>query len=378
MKLKNLAAAAALALAPAAATQATAQTCPGGKGIVVPDLGWNDVSCNHCEIAYTPAYRRYRFGTEPRLGGIHGPAAGRLREGDVLVALDGQPITTSEAGDRLASVRRGERVRVTVRRGGQLQTVDVVAAERCIRPPVPPMPPRPPQAPGVPAAPAAPGAPHAPTPPSPPGVQAPRPPRPPRAPGAPLAPTAPLPPMAPMAPLPPLPPSPPDILPEGWFGFGISCDRCGIRKHEDDVRMFFGEPPTVESVEPGSPAARAGIHRGDRLTHVDGLALTTQAGAQRFQAIRPGQAVTWTYRRGSGSYTARASAARRPDFQQGAPRAPRATAAAAQQLRFSGAVAGSDVEVRGAPVTIVRDERTGELVIRSHDLTVRVRPTGRQ
>jgi membrane-associated protease RseP (regulator of RpoE activity) len=181
-----------------------------------------------------------------------------------------------------------------------------------------------------------------------------------------------------MAPLPPLPPSPPDILPEGWFGFGISCDECGIRRHNDDVRMFFGEAPVVESVEPGSPAARVGIRRGDRLTHVDGLALTTPAGAQRFQAIRPGQTVTWTYRRGSGTYTTRATAGRRPDFQGGAPRAPGVTAAAAQQLRFSGAVAGSDVEVRGAPVTIIRDERTGELVIRSHDLTVRVRPTGRQ
>jgi hypothetical protein len=365
MKLKNLAAAAALALAPAAATSATGQgACPDGKGIVVPDLGWSDVSCSHCEIEYRPAYRRYRFGTEPRLGGIHGPGAGRLREGDVLVALDGRPITTSEGGDRLASVRRGERVRVTVRRGGQLQTVEVVAAERCIHPPVPPLPPRPPRAPGAPMAPGAPGVPQPPTPPTPPSVRAPR------------APGAPLPPMAPMAPLPPLPPSPPDILPEGWFGFGISCDRCGIRKHDDDVRMFFGEAPTVESVEPGSPAARAGIRRGDRLTHVDGLALTTPAGAQRFQAILPGQAVTWTYRRGSGTYTARALAARRPDFQAGAPRPPAATAAAAQQLRFSGAVAGSDVEVRGAPVTIIRDERTGELVIRSHDLTVRVRPAG--
>jgi hypothetical protein len=35
------------------------------------------------------------------------------------------------------------------------------------------------------------------------------------------------------------------------------------------------------------------------------------------------------------------------------------------------------VEVRGAPVTIFRDERTGETVIRSHDLTVRLRPDQR-
>jgi membrane-associated protease RseP (regulator of RpoE activity) len=179
----------------------------------------------------------------------------------------------------------------------------------------------------------------------------------------------------PTPPLPPLPPPPPDFLPEGWFGFGISCDECGVRRHNDDASMYFGEPPVVENVEAGSPAYRAGLRRGDRLTHVDGLALTTTRGAQRFADIRPGQAVTWTYRRGSGSYTARTTAVRRPD----APPPPRAGAAprapgAAQQVRYSGAVGSTDVEVRGAPVTITRDERTGETVIRSHDLTVRLRP----
>jgi membrane-associated protease RseP (regulator of RpoE activity) len=174
--------------------------------------------------------------------------------------------------------------------------------------------------------------------------------------------------------MPPLPPSPPEILPEGWFGFSIRCVECGIRRRKDDVQMFFRESPVVESVEPGSPAARAGIRRGDLLVAVDGTALTTAAGAQRFQAIRPGQTVAWTYRRGSGTHTVWAAAQRRPDRPSTAPRAPGAARAAAQQLRFSGAVGRADVEVRGAPVTIIRDERTGELVIRSHDLTVRVRP----
>ena len=97
--------------------------------------------------------------------------------------------------------------------------------------------------------------------------------------------------------------------------------------------------------------------------------------------IRPGQSVTWTYRRGSGTHSVRATAARRPDLPPAppSPRTPRApqaprTPAAAQQVRFSGAVGNTDVEVRGAPVTITRDERTGETVIRSHDLTVRIRP----
>jgi hypothetical protein len=81
--------------------------------------------------------------------------------------------------------------------------------------------------------------------------------------------------------------------------------------------------------------------------------------------------VTWRYQRGSRSADARITAARRPDARTTtAPRAP----GAAQRLRFSGAVGDTEVEVRGAPVTVSRDERTGELVIRSSDLTVRVKP----
>src|SRR5215218_9074607 len=149
MKLaRNLAAVAALALAPAAATTADAQgACGGGKGITVPDLGWADIDCSHCQIEYSTRARRYRFGTEPRISGIRGPGAGRLREGDVLVAVDGRLITTDQAGDRLANVRRGERVRISVRRGGRVESYDITAGERCLRPPVPPTPPNAPRPP---------------------------------------------------------------------------------------------------------------------------------------------------------------------------------------------------------------------------------------
>jgi hypothetical protein len=351
---QKLAMVAALLALPGAAP---GQAC-GREGVTVPDLGFGDVSCEHCTINVSPRGVNYRFGTEPRLYEIRGPGEGRLREGDVLVAIDGRLITTEEGGDRMEAVRPGEQVRLTVRRSGRTQDVSLVARTRCLETPRAPRPPRPPRPAPAPLPPLPPQSPRAPQPPAPPHV--------PRAPQAP---------QPPQPPLPPLPPPPPDILPEGWFGFGISCDECGVHRNNGDVRMYFGEVPVVESVEAGSPAARAGIRRGDRLTHVDGLALTTQAGARRFATIRPGQAVTWTYRRGSGTYSTRAVATRRPDV----PTTPRAAVppiapSAAQQVRYSGAVGNADVEVRGAPVTITRDERTGETVIRSHDLTVRVRP----
>ncbi|MFL5541957.1 MAG: PDZ domain-containing protein [Longimicrobiaceae bacterium] len=350
---------------------APGQACGRNGGVMVPDLGFGTISCEHCSINISPRRVTYYFATEPRLGDIDGPGKGLLREGDALVAVDGRLITTEQAAERLSTMRRGERVRLTVRRGGRTQDATIVVGQRCMEAPVAPAPPRPPRAPAPPRPPAA--APLPPLPPQP--AQVPGVPQPPRAPQAPRTPQAPQPPQPPRAPLPPLPPSPPEILPAGWFGFGISCEECGVRSRDGDAWMFFSEAPVVENVEPGSPAQRAGLRRGDRLTHVDGLSLTTRQGAQRFAAIRPGQTVTWTYRRGSAAYTARTIAARRPD----APPTPRAAAPpgtprAAQQVRYSGAVGNTDVEVRGAPVTITRDERTGETVIRSHDLTVRLRP----
>jgi C-terminal processing protease CtpA/Prc len=127
----------------------------------------------------------------------------------------------------------------------------------------------------------------------------------------------------------------------------------------------------VENVEPGTPAARAGMRRGDRLTHIDGLALTSREAWQRFGAIQPGQRVRWTYTRDGRQQTSELLAVRRPDARAAARASSRA---AAQRLRYSGAVGGADVEVRGAPVTVTRDPRTGETVIRSSDLTVRIRP----
>jgi hypothetical protein len=348
-------------------------TCERGRGVIVPDLGFDDVSCTQCTIEYSPGHNHYRFWSEPRLGGIHGSGQGRLREGDRLVAVDGRLITTPQAGERLANIRRGERVRLTVRRGNGTQEVEVVAGQRCLRAPDAPLPPEAPMAPMPPMAPATP---RPPAPPRPPAAPAPpAAPRTPRAPGGLMAPMPPMPPLPPTPPTPPVPPTPPEILPEGWFGFGISCDHCGIRGRGREAANYFGESPEVESVEPGSPAALAGIRRGDLLTHVDGVALTSAAGARRFAAIRPGQNVAWTYRRGSRAFSARATAVRRPDLPPARPgSAPTPPAAVSRQLRYSGAVGSSNVEVRGAPVTITRDERTGETVIRSHDLIVRIRP----
>jgi len=65
---RNLAAVAVLALVPAATSAAQGGACGRDDGILVPDLGWSDIDCNHCQIEFSPRARRFRFGTEPRLG----------------------------------------------------------------------------------------------------------------------------------------------------------------------------------------------------------------------------------------------------------------------------------------------------------------------
>jgi hypothetical protein len=161
-------------------------------------------------------------------------------------------------------------------------------------------------------------------------------------------------------------------MPDGWFGFGIQCNNCGIHGGQGRQAVFqFREQPSVVNVEPGTPAARAGMRRGDRLTHVDGVSITTQPGWTRFGAIQPGQQVRWTFTRDGRPLSATMTALRRPD----AGRAPSPPAGpTTQRLRYSGSAGGVQVEVRGAPVNVTTDPRTGEMIIRSADLTIRIRP----
>jgi hypothetical protein len=370
--------AAMISAAPAAAQQ-VGQRCDEGRGRQVADLGFNDMNGPISISQRNEERPRFEFEGEPVIGGIRGPGAGRLRDGDVLVAVDGQLITTAEGGRRYSAIDPGDRVRLSVRRGGRVQDVTVVAGIRCQRRPTPPTPPRPPARPprppqaARPAVPPRPGVQRPPAPPAPPTA------RPPAAPGRPAVPPRPpvpsRPPTAPIPPVPPAPPAPPEIMPDGWFGFGIQCDNCGVHSQTGRPTEFrFREQPTVVNVEPGTPAARAGMRRGDRLTHVDGVSITTPAGWRRFGAIQPGQQVRWTYTRDGRPHTATMAALRRPDAGR-APLPP--SSPGAQRLRYSGSVGGSHVEVRGAPVNVSTDPRTGEMIIRSADLTVRIQPQPR-
>ncbi|HEX8391672.1 MAG TPA: PDZ domain-containing protein, partial [Longimicrobium sp.] len=119
------------ALLAAAPAMAQAGRC-GPDEMVVADLGFDNLSCAGCSFrmdATDPRRMQMRFdGGEPRIGGVRadGPANGQLRNGDALVAVGGALITTEEGGRRYTAIDPGDRVRLSVRRDGQVRQVDVV------------------------------------------------------------------------------------------------------------------------------------------------------------------------------------------------------------------------------------------------------------
>ena len=74
------------------------------------------------------------FSTEPSIREIRpgSPAAGKLRNGDVLIAIDGVLITTREGGRRLANLTPGVPVTLRLRRDGREMNVTVVRSSAAI------------------------------------------------------------------------------------------------------------------------------------------------------------------------------------------------------------------------------------------------------
>jgi hypothetical protein len=58
--------------------------------------------------------------------------------------------------------------------------------------------------------------------------------------------------------------------PEGYLGVTFSITGSTKRENNGPEVYRFDEPPEVISVETGSPADRAGVHRGDRIVAMDG------------------------------------------------------------------------------------------------------------
>jgi membrane-associated protease RseP (regulator of RpoE activity) len=309
-------------------------------------LGIQGLRCEGCTYRMSESgIEEARFRTEPEVLALaRGFTQGDpLEAGDRIVAIDGALITTLEGSDRLVALRAGQRVTVRVRRDGRVEDLAMVAGSACElrrrleKAEV--------EVEGI----AVPGVRwgHLPPPPA----------------------TAPLPPLPSIPALPPMPALPPSA----YLGFGLKCGPCGVR---DGVRFFDDNPPVVTSVVEHGPADEAGLQAEDVILAVDGFDITTVEGGRRFSEIEPGDRVELTVRRGDERRTLVLEAGDRVARREppGAMPAPRA--AVSDELRFEGQLGDVSIEVRGRPVTVTRDEATGELVIQTAGNLIRIRPGG--
>ncbi|HEX6368324.1 MAG TPA: PDZ domain-containing protein [Longimicrobium sp.] len=251
---RRLAAALVLALA---ARAAEAQTC--GDGIPrTATLGIGLLQCvgGSCTInARDGAGRAHDFSTEPRVWRLEadGPAAGVLREGDQILAVDGALITTRDGGRRLANLRPGVPVALRIRRGGSEMRVSVTPRPGCNTPSLAvtataarPEPPAPGSAEGRAAE---------------------------------------------------------EAGPRIYFGMELDCGDCGWRRDGSDWRWHSTQPMQIKSTVPGSPARRAGLRAGDVVLRIDGHALTDRGAGRFFDRLTPGRSVTFEVRRGTRTLT---------------------------------------------------------------------------
>ncbi len=335
--------------------------CKKSGEFVVGSLGYTELECN-CEIGlFTDAPGLiYRFRSEPVIGGVKsgGPAAGKLRAGDVITAIDGHLITTREGGRRFGAMAPGVPVTLTVRREGLEREVTITPVAECERVMLEsPLPPAAPEGPGLPE-PAVPvGQPDR-------GLEASRA-------------VSSRPPLSLAIPLPP----PKDVIPDGWMGFSFSCSDCTAHREGDTLVWSFPVRPIVDRVEQGSPAHQAGIRAGDLLSAIDGAPLTSTEGGRLFGAVAPGDTVNFLYSRNGRERSARLVAGERVaagwSVLQPPPKAAVARPVDESQpstTRYSGTVGDAHILVTGGPITVTRTE--DEVVIRSQDITVRIRSTG--
>ena len=241
------AAAIALAAMSVIAMGAHAQAVFSGSGNATgPDLGIGRMTAPYAIIHATGDW--IQLGGELVLSEIRpkGPAAGRVEEGDILVAVDGALITTHVGSLHLFGAQAGRPIHLTVRRQGHDREVVIVPTAGAT--------------------------------------------------GASTAATAAAPPAS------AVPPAGVAAVATfkapGRLGIGLACS-CTMHSHPDGAETWtFDEPPQVRGVRQGGPAEQAGILVGDLLESVDGVPVTRPEGGRRWSAIAPGQRVRLGIRRG--------------------------------------------------------------------------------
>lgn len=316
----------------------------------VGSLGITGIKCERCRFVTEGGASRAVFFTEPTILSLDPdkPASRVLRAGDVIVAIEGDLITTAEGSARYSSLPASSDVSLRVRRGGRLLDLLVPTGAVC---------PTPAQAPDPDVV----------------GQAIPDPAIPPPPPKWSLRRAVPIPPAAPAAPVPDTVPEPAGLNPAGLpprvsLGFGFQCSHCSFSDNRGAPGEWsFSEPPNI-FVMPGSEAWNAGLRSGDEILAIGGLPITSEEGGRMFAAIEPGDRVTWTVERLGDTLRATTTARQQREERVIEPDAEPSEA----PLRFSGTIGGTAVEVRGGRVTITESPDGRTILIRTRDTEIRL------
>ncbi len=100
--------------------------------------------------------------------------------------------------------------------------------------------------------------------------------------------------------------------PQGWVGIAYSGSASATREDDGRLIMRFVDYPSIESVEPGSPADKAGIRGGDRILAMSGKDLR-DAEIDFSPLLRPGTRIPFKVRRGVETKSLTVTVEPRPD-----------------------------------------------------------------
>lgn len=103
-----------------------------------------------------------------------------------------------------------------------------------------------------------------------------------------------------------------DHRPDGWLGVNLQGDLELKKGPDGELSSRYLDYPTVVSVEPGSPAAKAGLESGDRLLVMDGRDIRS-ADVDISSMLQPGARLPIRVRRGLEGRTLVIVVERRPD-----------------------------------------------------------------
>ena len=100
-------------------------------------------------------------------------------------------------------------------------------------------------------------------------------------------------------------------MPAGWLGCTFSGAYSVTQENGGKAVMRFDDYPTVEAVDPGSPAEKAGIQAGDKLLSLDGQDLK-EGSAPFAELLRPGSRLAVKVKRGEQTRKLTVTVGKRP------------------------------------------------------------------